>query len=53
MSGFEMGLVLFAVTLIAIMLRMPIGLAMFFIGAIGYFMLVGWHPLVVSWVVAG
>jgi len=28
MSGFEMGLMLFAVTLIAITLRMPVGLAM-------------------------
>jgi tripartite ATP-independent transporter DctM subunit len=46
MSGFEMGLVLFACTLIAIMLRMPVGLAMFFIGSLGYLMLVGWHPLV-------
>ncbi len=42
MSGFEMGLVLFAATLIAIMLRMPVGLAMFFIGAFGYWLLVGW-----------
>ncbi len=46
MSGFEMGLVLFAATLIAIMLRMPVGLAMFFIGAFGYWLLVGWHPLI-------
>lgn len=46
MSGFEMGLVLFAVTLIAIMIRMPVGLAMFFIGGIGYVMLVGLHPLI-------
>ena len=46
MSGFEMGLVLFAVTLIAIMLRMPVGLAMFFIGGLGYVLLVGWHPLI-------
>ncbi len=46
MSGFEMGLLLFAVTLIAIILRMPVGLAMFFIGGLGYVMLVGWHPLI-------
>ena len=46
MSGFEMGLLLFAATLIAIMLRMPVGLAMFFIGALGYVLLVGWHPLI-------
>ncbi len=41
-----MGLLLFAATLIAIMLRMPVGLAMFFIGALGYVLLVGWHPLI-------
>jgi len=46
MSGFEMGLMLFAVTLIAITLRMPVGLAMFFIGGLGYVLLVGWHPLI-------
>ena len=46
MSGFEMGLVLFAVTLAAIVVRMPVGLAMLFIGAIGYTLLVGWDPLI-------
>ncbi|MCY4548703.1 MAG: TRAP transporter large permease [Defluviicoccus sp.] len=46
MSGFEMGLVLFAVTLLAIMLRMPVGLAMLFIGGLGYVLLVGWDPLI-------
>ena len=46
MSGFEMGLLLFVVTLIAIMLRMPVGLAMFFLGAVGYVLLVGWDPLI-------
>ena len=46
MSGFEMGLLLFAATLIAIMLRMPVGLAMLFIGGLGYVILVGWHPLI-------
>jgi C4-dicarboxylate transporter, DctM subunit len=46
MTGFEMGLLLFAVTLLAVTLRMPVGLSMFFFGAIGYVMLVGWHPLI-------
>lgn len=46
MTGFEMGLLLFAVTLLAIILRMPVGLSMFFFGAVGYVMLVGWHPLI-------
>ncbi len=41
-----MGLLLFAATLIAVMLRMPVGLSMLFIGGIGYIMLVGWHPLI-------
>ena len=45
MSGFEMGLILFAATLFAIVIRMPIGLAMFFIGGFGYVLLVGWQPL--------
>jgi tripartite ATP-independent transporter DctM subunit len=45
MSGFEMGLILFAVTLLAVAFRMPIGLAMFFIGGLGYVLLVGWQPL--------
>ena len=46
MTGFEMGLALFGVTLAAIALRMPVGLAMFFIGAVGYVILVGWSPLI-------
>jgi C4-dicarboxylate transporter, DctM subunit len=46
MSGFEMGLLLFVVTLLAVALRMPVGLSMFFFGAIGYVMLVGWPPLI-------
>jgi C4-dicarboxylate transporter, DctM subunit len=46
MSGFEMGLLLFAVTLAVIALRMPVGLAMFFFGGVGYVLLVGWMPLI-------
>ena len=46
MSGFEMGLLLFAVTLAVIALRMPVGLAMFFVGGVGYVLLVGWMPLI-------
>lgn len=46
MSGFEMGLLLFAVTLAVIALRMPVGLAMFFVGGVGYILLVGWTPLI-------
>ena len=46
MSGFEMGLLLFAVTLSLVALRMPVGLAMFFVGSLGYVLLVGWGPLI-------
>ena len=46
MSGFEMGLLLFVVTLAVIALRMPVGLAMFFVGGVGYVLLVGWAPLI-------
>ena len=46
MTGFEMGLLLFAVTLAVIALRMPVGLAMFFVGGAGYILLVGWTPLI-------
>lgn len=46
MSGFEMGLLLFAITLAVIALRMPVGLAMFFVGGVGYILLVGWAPLI-------
>ena len=45
-SGFEMGLLLFVVTLAVIALRMPVGLAMFFVGGVGYVLLVGWAPLI-------
>jgi tripartite ATP-independent transporter DctM subunit len=48
MSGFEMGLLLFAVTLVMVAFRMPIGLAMFFIGGLGYILLVGWNPLLLT-----
>lgn len=41
-----MGLLLFAVTLAVIALRMPVGLAMFFVGGVGYILLVGWTPLI-------
>lgn len=41
-----MGLLLFAITLAVIALRMPVGLAMFFVGGVGYILLVGWTPLI-------
>jgi tripartite ATP-independent transporter DctM subunit len=45
MSEFEIGLVGFAVTMVLLALRMPVGIAMLFVGALGYAALAGWAPL--------
>ncbi len=50
MSGIESGLVLFGVLMVLLVLRVPIGVAMFMVGAGGYFAFTGgqWTPLLNS-----
>ena len=45
MSDFDLGLLIFALTLLVIMLRVPVGLAMLVMGGIGYALVAGWDPL--------
>ncbi|MBM3486034.1 MAG: TRAP transporter large permease [Alphaproteobacteria bacterium] len=45
MSNFELGLLFFALTIVLILSRMPVGIAMFVMGALGYSIMVGWQPL--------
>ncbi len=48
MGNFEIGLIGFGATLVLMALRMPVGIAMLFVGAIGYVSLSGWQPLLSS-----
>lgn len=45
MSNFDIGLIGFVLTLVVIMLRVPVGLAMILIGAVGYSVVAGPLPL--------
>jgi tripartite ATP-independent transporter DctM subunit len=45
MSNFDVGLIGFCATLALLALRMPVGIAMLFVGAVGYVSLAGWPPL--------
>jgi len=45
-SGLELGAIMFVVMLALIMARMPVGVAMLFVGGVGYVMLSGWDPLI-------
>ena len=45
MSDFDLGLLFFALTLLVIMLRVPVGLAMLVMGGIGYSLIAGVDPL--------
>jgi C4-dicarboxylate transporter DctM subunit len=45
MTGFELGIALFALMLLLIVLRMPIALSMFVCGALGFGLIAGWKPL--------
>ena len=44
MIGIELGLLAFAVLLVLLALRIPIGVAMLFVGGAGYVLLRGWDP---------
>jgi C4-dicarboxylate transporter, DctM subunit len=44
MSGVAMGVLAFAVLLLLLAVRLPIGIAMFITGAFGYISLSGWEP---------
>lgn len=46
MSALAFAVAMFAALLVLLALRMPIGVAMLVIGAAGYVVLSGWHPLV-------
>lgn len=46
MSGVELGVLMFAVLVVLLVLRMPIGVAMLVTGMAGYVMLSGWEPLI-------
>jgi tripartite ATP-independent transporter DctM subunit len=48
MSGFEVGLAMFAGALVLIALRMPVGIAMLLAGGLGYAAIAGWTPLLAS-----
>ena len=45
MTDFDLGILFFALTLLVIMLRVPVGLAMLVMGGIGYSLIAGWDPL--------
>jgi tripartite ATP-independent transporter DctM subunit len=45
MSNIDLGLAQFALLIVLIVLRMPIALAMFLCGAIGFGLIAGWTPL--------
>ena len=45
MEGFEFGLLMLGVLLILIALRLPIAIAMIFVGMIGYTSISGWNTL--------
>ena len=45
MSSFDIGVAMFAGAVILIMLRMPVGVAMLFVGGLGYAALTGWWPM--------
>jgi tripartite ATP-independent transporter DctM subunit len=44
MSGVELGFLMFGAMLVLLAIRVPIGIAMFLTGAVGYVMLAGWTP---------
>jgi C4-dicarboxylate transporter, DctM subunit len=46
MSGLELGIIMFGVMIFLILIRMPVGVAMLFVGGIGYVALSGWDPLI-------
>ena len=48
MSHFEIGLIGFGAALVLMAFRMPVGIAMLFVGAGGYVALSGWQPLLNS-----
>ncbi len=48
MSNFEIGLIGFGAALVLMAFRMPVGIAMLFVGAGGYVALSGWQPLLNS-----
>jgi tripartite ATP-independent transporter DctM subunit len=45
MRNFDIGIIGFALTLVLMAIRMPVGIAMLFVGAVGYVALAGWGPL--------
>jgi C4-dicarboxylate transporter, DctM subunit len=45
MTGLQMGMFLFGFMLVLMALRVPIAMAMFIPGAVGYIMMSGWDPL--------
>jgi C4-dicarboxylate transporter, DctM subunit len=45
MNSFQIGLTMFGAMLVLMALRVPIAIAMFVPGALGYLALSGWHPL--------
>lgn len=48
MSGFEIGVAMFAGVLALIALRMPVGIAMLLVGGLGYAAIAGWMPLLAT-----
>ena len=48
LDHFEVGLIGFGLALALMALRMPVGIAMLFVGGVGYVWLAGWHPLLNS-----
>jgi tripartite ATP-independent transporter DctM subunit len=48
MTGFEIGLAMFAAVLVLIALRMPVGVAMLLVGGLGYAAITGWMPLLAT-----
>jgi tripartite ATP-independent transporter DctM subunit len=48
MTGFEIGLLMFAAALLLIALRMPVGVAMLLVGGLGYAAIAGWTPLLAT-----
>ena len=45
MSGVELGFLMFGVLIVLLLVRVPIGAAMFLVGVAGYVSLAGWQPL--------
>lgn len=48
MTGFEIGLAMFAAALVLIALRLPVGVAMLLVGGLGYAAIAGWTPVLAT-----